>query len=129
MKASQDLVGPTKKIHVEFTLSVETGSLTDSNNVRKTLIFIYGLGSSGLSPFEFKLAKAVPGDAVDLTLEPDQWEPYFGHLPILWPDTLSQRAQRRVQAKVKAVETPPQREIIQALADLTACGSGCCGNH
>jgi len=129
MTVSQTRVAPLKKVHVEISLSAEANDPAGSGRVVRSLKFIYGVGSSGLSGFEFKLAKAGPGDKVELTLDPGEWESFFGHLPIPWPATLPQRTQRRIQVAVQTVETPQQKEIIQALAAATACGSGCCGNH
>ena len=129
MNTIKTSVAPLKKVHVEITLSVGSADSTGASGEVRTLAFIYGLGSSGLSPFEFHLAQAGTGDTVQLEVDPEQWDSYFGLLHLTWPESLPQHAKRRIQVQVQAVNTPPQREIIQALAESTACGSGCCGDH
>ncbi|MGB5984743.1 MAG: hypothetical protein WBG37_05505 [Desulfobacterales bacterium] len=129
MSPPQEPVAQLKKMYLELSLAADLDQLGSAQAVPQRLNFISGVGSSGLTPLEFKLAEMRPGDSLRLRLAPSQWQSFFGHLSIAWPEAMAHSPQRCLQIKLLSIEQPTQREIIQALADVAACGSGCCGNH
>jgi hypothetical protein len=129
VKSSPDTILPLKKISLELALACHGEGVQLNTEIRQQLDFIYGVASSGLAPFEFELSNRTIGDTFTVVLNPQKWQGHFGHLPVVWPTALPENCQRKVSVRVLAVDSPTQREVIQALAEGTACGDGCCGNH
>ncbi len=124
-------VEPLKKV----TLSVEAGTTPDGVNLTpapQSLEFVFGVGSDGLTPFEFALAGKSEGDEASLQLNPDEictlpgniFSPFFQMPP--------GGMRLYVKATVVRVRTADNREVIRAMAGSTGCGCGCdgsCGGH
>jgi len=91
----------------------------------RTVSFIFGLGSEGLTPFEMTIEGKRPGEVVVLDLDNEDKLQFFGHV-LLWfmPDqgVLDSEVLRVV---VKELKDVPQREIIRELAEITEFGHGC----
>ena len=69
----------------KITLALDTGGGADQKTTSAsapTFAFVFGLGSSGLTPFEFALAEKKPGDEVELPLRREQIPTFFGHIRI-----------------------------------------------
>lgn len=94
--------------------------------------FIYGIGTYGICPFEKALGSKAVGDTAKITINAGDWGELFGHLTPPELQIFPETEQLEITAKVIAVAPAENREVIQALANSTACGGGCgcgCGGH
>ena len=94
-----------------------------------TIEFVYGLGSSGLTPFEFALAEKTAGDEIQLHLRRDQLPAFFGHIP--YPAVYAAEGSESIVLKASVLSISPasSREVVRTLADIANCGDSCCGHH
>lgn len=116
----------------KIRLSLETGSTPDTESASAsfpTIEFVYGLGSSGLTPFEFALAQKTVGDEVQLQLQPNQIPEFFGHIRI--PAVHASGGSDSIALKARILDISPasSREVVRTLADVANCGDSCCGCH
>jgi hypothetical protein len=89
--------------------------------------FIFGIGTGGLSPFEFDLAGKSEGHEGEYHLKRTQLNGLFQHLtPPLFlcdvPDAFT------LKVRVVGIGEADQREVIKAMAEASSCGSQCCGH-
>ena len=88
--------------------------------------FIFGLAPEGMTPFEFELVEKVEGDNVLLHLKKDSLNRFFEHLkPPIW-DLFADRDEIYLKVKILQISTADNREIVKAMADMTAHGGGGC---
>ncbi len=124
-------VEPLKKV----TLSIEAGTTPDAMDLTSTpqsLEFIFGVGSDGLTPFEYAFADKSAGDDVSLRLKPDEICSLPGNAFTPFFQTPPGGGGLYVKATVLRVRPAENREVIQAMAGSTGCGCGCdgsCGGH
>ncbi|MBT8366782.1 MAG: hypothetical protein KJP23_18985 [Deltaproteobacteria bacterium] len=86
--------------------------------------FIFGLAPAGMTPFEYELVEKFEGDEVLLHLKKDTLHRFFEHLnPPIW-DLLDGRDAIYLKVKIQAVSDVDNREVVKALADMTAHGGG-----
>lgn len=123
-------VAPLKQV----ILAVEAGAAAAvPSSVSSEVAFIYGIGSVGLLPFECLLAGKREGDTISFQVAKDGAEDFFGHLADLFFAFFDQRGEAFFRTRVIRVETPEPREVIKAIAEITAhghgggcdCGCGC----
>ncbi|MFZ0240134.1 MAG: hypothetical protein WAL90_00710 [Desulfobacterales bacterium] len=90
------------------------------------LTFIYGLGTAGLTPFEYSLAGKTTGDVVAISVRANEAALTFGHLhPLVKIPTA---AEVHLKVRVEKIEPAGGREIISAMAAAAECGCDCgCG--
>ena len=123
----------TEKIEVlkKIILSVEAGTAPDSMDLTpqpSQFEFIYGLGTSGLTPFEIQLADKTVGQEVQLHMSRDDIPQVFQHL-VFFPLNLPEHADSfYLKLKIKSVLQADQREVIKALAEIANCEDHCCGH-
>ncbi len=123
----------TEKIEVlkKITLSVEAGTAPDSMDLTpqsSQFEFIYGLGTSGLTPFEVHLANKTVGEEIRLHISREEIPRFFQHL-VFSPLNLPEDADSfYLKVKIKSVLQADQREVIKALAELANCEDHCCGH-
>ncbi len=123
----------TEKVEVlkKITLSVETGTGTDSMDLTPQspqFEFIYGLGTSGLTPFEIQLADRTVGEEIQFHMRRDEIPQFFQHL-VLFPLNLPEDVDSfYLKLKIKSVLQADQREVIKALAEIANCEDFCCGH-
>ena len=123
----------TEKIDLlkKITLSVEAGTAPDStdlNTQSSQIEFIYGLGVSGLTPFELQLADRTVGEEIQFLINREEIPQVFQHLlllPLNLPDDLQTF---HLRLKVLKVIPADQREVIKALAEIANCEDFCCGH-
>jgi hypothetical protein len=118
-------IGLLKKV----TLSMEAGTspeLMDLTPRPSQLEFIYGLGTEGLTPFEFQLVDKTVGNEVRLQISGEQIPRVFQHLSlpsINIPETLNTIFFKFIVLEILHTN---QREVIKALAENANCGDSCC---
>jgi hypothetical protein len=95
----------------------------------KTETFIFGIAVDGLTPFEAKLHGKKPGDELDFSVAPEEGPAFMGHLCEMLPRPGPSGGPLFVRVKVVNIGQAKNREVVAAMAELSACGEGCCGNH
>jgi hypothetical protein len=115
----------------KITLCVEAGTDPDSMDLSPQsaqIEFIYGLGVSGLTPFESQLADRTVGEEIQFLINREEIPQVFQHLlllPLNLPDDLDSF---HLRLKVMKVTPADQREVIKALAEIANCEDHCCGH-
>ncbi|MGD9318645.1 MAG: hypothetical protein PVH99_01715 [Desulfobacteraceae bacterium] len=123
----------TEKIEVlkKITLSVEAGTAPDATDLTpqsSQFEFIYGLGISGLTPFEIQLADKTVGEEIHLHISREEIPQVFQHL-LLFPLNLPEHLDAiYLKLKITKVIQADQREVIKALAEMANCEDHCCGH-
>ena len=88
-----------------------------------------------MSPFEYELVDKAEGDEVLLHINKHTFHTFFEHLNPPIGDLFDGRDDVFLNAKIAAVAAADNRDIVKALAEMTAhsgggcdCGGGCgCG--
>jgi hypothetical protein len=113
----------------KVTLNLEVRA--DSKNpVREPaeVEFIFGIGSGGLTPFEYELADREEGEEILLRIQHSTIPQVFQHLPILPRHLPEELDPVYLKVRVVKVAKADQREVIKALAEIAECGDQCCGH-
>ena len=115
----------------KITLKLEAGRSAQDMDLRldnPNYEFIFGIGTSGLTPFEYELADKTEGQEVLIEIKKENRAIFFEHLqpPIVHldrdVDTLF------LKIKIQKIAAVDHREVVKALANVTAHGYGCdCG--
>jgi hypothetical protein len=113
----------------KITLSFQAG--TSPDNMSRTpeypeFSFIFGLAPEGMTPFEYELLEKVEGDEVLLHLQKNTLNIFFEHLNPPLRDLFDGRDEIDVNVKILQISAADNREIVKALADMTAHGGGGC---
>jgi hypothetical protein len=88
--------------------------------------FIYGIGSSGVSPFECLLAGRQAEETVSCRLTPSETDAFFDHLTTVFPPLFAGGPSIFLTIRIAAIESPPPREIVKAIAETLHRHSGSC---
>ena len=127
MGDSRQAVGPLKKISLRLEAGTGSGK-TDLTAGPIAFEFIFGVGSQGLSPFEFELADKKEGDGLSLHVRGEEIVDLLQHL--LVPSLAALEGVHAFSLKVNIVgvnEADP-KEVIKAIAEAGSCGDHCCGH-
>ena len=120
-------VGNLKKVTVLF----EAGRRPESMDITREPIcddFVYGVGSHGLSPFEFALANKGKGDEIVVPMSTTGMPDFFCHHLVPHSAIPEGAGVFYLRMRIVGVSAANQREIITAMAEAAACASGCCGH-
>jgi hypothetical protein len=113
----------------KITLAFEAGTSADVMGLtpkHPEFSFIFGLAPEGMTPFEYELAEKSEGDEVLLHLKKNTISQFFEHLiPPIW-DLMDGRDEIFLKAKIIEISSAGNREIIKAMAEMTAHGGGGC---
>ena len=113
----------------KITLSYQAGTSRDAMDLSPQypeFNFIFGLAPEGMTPFEYELAEKTEGDDILIHLEKNSLNRFFEHLnPPIW-DLFDGRDEIYLRAKILEISTAENREIVKAMADMTAHGGGGC---
>ena len=113
----------------KITLFLQAGTSADEmdlNLKHPEFSFIFGLAPEGMTPFEYELVDKVEGDEVLLQLDKNTFNSFFEHLiPSIW-DLLDNRPGVHLKVKIKKITTAENREVVKAMAEMTAHGGGGC---
>jgi len=109
-------------------------TMYDENEVEgqsASFTFVFGLESSGLTPFEKELFGKSVGDRLRLQPSVSELQSFFGscYLPICQALQCSAFAALLLSVEVVAVQDAESREIVQQLARSAGdcgCGDGSC---
>ena len=128
MNDNKDKIGNLEKVH----LSIETGRTPDSMDLTPNPIpfnFIFGVGTNGLTPFEFELAESHVGETLVLSTTTGKIPELFGHLTHYLPPLPKISEPFYIKIQLLGVSPADQREVIKCMAEATGCGDHCCGEH
>jgi hypothetical protein len=125
-------VEPLQKI----LITIRAGSAPGDMNLPlpgRDLTFICGIGPGGMTPFEYLLADRGPGDEISFCVTRPDMEQFFEHLVPAFSAPFKDRDEVHFQVGVTGIEPADGREIVRAMAELTAhagfggcdCGCGC----
>jgi hypothetical protein len=94
-------------------------------------VFIYGVGSQGITPFEKALFGKRIGDQVRFDISPTDYYETVGHLdlPLLKHTGIMQPIS--LQVTINAIDKATDQEVVKAMAAGGSCDDcGCgCGGH
>jgi hypothetical protein len=120
-------VGPLRKI--SLLLEAGTGpEKTDLTAGPIALEFIFGVGSRGLSPFEFQLADKKEGGSVSLHVRGVEIGDLLQHLLVPSLAALESAGAFYLKVKIVKVSEANPKEVIKAMAEAGSCGDDCCGH-
>jgi hypothetical protein len=127
MKEEQQTIGPLKKVG----LILEAGTGPDKTDLTPQPVsfdFIFGAGSQGLCPLEFRLFDRREGDTLSLCVGREDLDAFFQHLPVPRPAVPEGVVSLYLKARIVRVGDADPKEVIKALAEAGACGDHCCGH-
>ncbi len=115
----------------KVTVAMEAGTSVQNMDLsldNPEFEFIFGIGPSGISPFEYELADKTEGQHILIELKKENFDIFFEHLhpPIF--HLINEKDSLFIRVEIKKIATADQRDVVKALADVTAHGHGCdCG--
>jgi hypothetical protein len=121
-----------KKVKLKFQVGSVAGA-ADLSLPRDDFNFIFGIGSGGLTPFESLLDQHTATETIAFRLAGSEADLFFGHLAPPLGSLFDGRQEVFFDVRILEIETPEPREIIRAMAEITAhdhgagcdCGCGC----
>jgi hypothetical protein len=117
---------PLKKISVVLEAGAAPGQL-GLRVPEAELNFVFGIGSRGLTPFEFLLAGRGVGETVHFSLAAGEPAAFFEHLAPPLKPLFEGRREVHFQAKIERIEPADGRTVVKAMAESLAHGGGGCG--
>ena len=116
----------------KVTLSLEAGTSSDHMNItpRPTEFeFVYGLGTFGLTPFEFTLADKICGDEILVQLRQEDLQRYFEHINLPIFRYTKDHNSFYLKARIVNISQADSKELLKAMARIANCDDSCCGHH
>ncbi len=119
---------PIEKIdHLKkVTLEVNVG-LSGASEKPFPLVFIYGIGPTGLTDFEHALSGKREGEVFSVRVQHEDISNFFEHLSYAFTD-FGEGEGLHLRGRVVKIAEADQREVISAMAELADCGNACCGH-
>jgi hypothetical protein len=115
----------------KVTLRLEAGTKADDMNLNLPSCefeFIFGIGSSGMCPFEYQLANKTAGEQISMPLKREETDRMFEHLHLPVMRLFEKHNLLYLNIQILKIEQPDNREVVKALADMASHGHGCdCG--
>lgn len=129
MKTDRQAIEPLKKV----TLQLSAGKRPSGQELMEPeqMDFIFGLGRTGLTPLERQIEGKTVGHCSSLEIYRSYIPEFFGHI---FPFPMKLKIPLDpfyINMKVLSVDSADPREVVSAMAEITAC-SGCdcgCGGH
>jgi hypothetical protein len=121
-----------KRIKLTFQAGSAAGA-ADLSLPCADFTFIFGIGSGGLTPFESLLEQNTATETIAFRLAGAEADLFFGHLAPPLRSLFDSRQEAFFAVRIVGVETPEPRDVIRAMAEITAhghgagcdCGCGC----
>ena len=118
----------------KVTLRLEAGTTADRMDLTATALefeFIFGIGSSGMCPFEYQLVNKAAGEEIVIQVKKEEFYLLFEHLrpPIM--NLFEKHGAFHLKIKILRIEKPENTEVIKALSEMAShhhdcdCGCGC----
>jgi hypothetical protein len=115
----------------KITLKLHAGTTGDNMDLEPASAnfeFIFGIGPSGMCPFEYQLASKEAGEEISIQLKKEETDRMFEHLhpPIM--TLLEEHDSLHLKVTILKIEQPDATEIVKALAATASHDHGCdCG--
>lgn len=115
----------------KITLTLQAGTSKENMDLRLSnseFEFLFGIGLTGMTPFEYELVDKEEGDEILLRVQKDSVQVFFEHLhpPIM--NLFEERKDLYLKVKIEKIIPAESREVVKTMAELTAHGHGCdCG--
>ncbi len=91
--------------------------------------FVFGIGSAGLTPFEYELAGKKCGEEISICVPGEKITEYFGHIMPPVPNDGHGKTVCGLNMKIEKIEKASAAELVRAMSDMIGgCGCGC-GGH
>jgi hypothetical protein len=116
----------------KVTLSLEAGTSSDHMNITPgptEFEFVFGLGTFGLTPFEFALADKMCGDEILVRLRQENLQRYFEHINLPIFRYTKDHISFYLKVRIVNVSRADGKELLKAMAHIANCGDSCCGHH
>jgi hypothetical protein len=116
---------------MKVTLTIQTADAPAAEEGHPPFVFIYGVGPSGITPFEKALHGKKVGDRISLDVTPGTLCDTVGHLDLPLCKPTGIMAPVSLQVTVVDVVRAQDREVVKAMAaggSCSDCGCGC-GGH
>lgn len=116
---------------MKVTLNIRNAEPSAEDAGTVPFVFIYGIGPSGITPFEKALFGKGVGDRIRVEVNPGAFCETVGHLELPLPSQSGILAPVSLQVTVIDVERAHDREVVKAMAaggSCSDCGCGC-GGH
>ena len=118
----------------KVTLRLEAGSTADHMDLTPAASefeFIFGIGSGGMSPFEYQLVNKTTGEEIVIQIKKEELYSLFEHLhpPIM--NLFEKQDALHLKIKILRIEQPENAEVIKAISETVShhhdcdCGCGC----
>ena len=123
------IIKPMMKVNLSFMAGITPDEMTIPLE-HPDFEFIFGIGSGGLTPFEYELADMDTGDSIDIKLQSTDTQRFFEHLYPSVRGLFLDRSELFLNVRITDIATAESREIIKAMAEMTARsegGGGCSG--
>lgn len=116
---------------MKVTLNLKTAGPSPADGRVLPFEFIYGVGPSGIAPFEKALFGKGVGDQIQIDLPSDAFCETVGHLELPLREQTGITAPAALQVTVVDVIKAQDREVVKAMAAGGSCSDcGCeCGGH
>ena len=116
---------------MKVSLNLQTGNGSTEGDTGSPFEFIFGVGPSGITPFEKALFDKRVGDRIQLDIAPTDFCQTVGHLELPLREQTGILAPVCLQATVTGVVRAQDREVVKAMASGGSCSDcGCgCGGH
>jgi len=111
-------------------LSIHAGTSPDASDLSSEPIksdFIFGLGTAGLTPFEYELSDKSEGDELKLQIRAEDIPQIFEHLRIALPPLADSGASYHLKIRIDSISKVSASEVVKAMAALAGCGGHDCG--
>ena len=121
-------VGPMHKITLSLTAAGTDPGKAATGSTR-TVAFIFGIGTEGMSAFEQALLGQPVGFKMSIRVEHHTMHTYFEHLLCPVMEGLNSSTPFDLNVEILSVAPVSDREMVQALAQKSGgCGGDCgCG--
>ena len=130
LKKESDTMSKVENLK-KISLKLEAGTSAQNMDLsldKTDFEFIFGIGPSGITAFEYELVDKTEGQEVIMELKKENLAVFFEHLrpPIIHLEDNVNTLFLKI--KIQTITDAEQREVVKALADVTAHGHGCdCG--
>jgi len=135
MTENSQTIDALKKIFLTYTAGTAPES-RDLVQMPRKLEFVYGIGTEGLTSFEYALAGKVAGESGRIEVNPGGFDEIFGHIiskndmfPTGWIDP----GRFYVQYAIAGISDTSPSEVVKSIAAAVGgCEGGCgcgCGSH
>lgn len=122
---------PTIEYLMKVSLTVKSDDSNPDDNRGTPFEFIYGIGSTGITPFEKALFGKTVGERVQFKIPATEYCEIVGHLELPLREQTGIMAPVSLQVTIDRIAKAQDHEVVKAMASGGSCSDcGCgCGGH